>query len=78
MATTEDDARGLSYLDLADLVAAQAGRIGTLEAALGALLDVAERERAGYPVEAEAWFAARDTARAALAGAAAGEEKADA
>lgn len=50
------------------------GRLGALDTALTALLDVAERDRAGYPVEAEVWFAARDTARAALAGAAAEEE----
>jgi hypothetical protein len=45
-----------------------------LRGAVRDLLDVADRNRAGYAVEQERWYAIRDTARAALAAPADGEE----
>lgn len=37
-----------------------------MEAILSSLLDAAERQAAGFPVETERWFAVRDAARAML------------
>ena len=41
-------------------------RVAELEIALSTLLDAAERQTAGFPLEAEQWFAVRDYARARL------------
>lgn len=41
-------------------------RVTDLETALSTLLDAAERQAAGFPLEAEQWFAVRDYARARL------------
>lgn len=41
-------------------------RVADVETALSTLLDAAERQAAGFPLEAEQWFAVRDFARARL------------
>ena len=41
-------------------------RVSDLETALATLLDAAERQAAGFPLQAEQWFAVRDYAMARL------------
>ena len=52
--------------DAAGRLLASQTRAADLETALAALLDAAERQAAGFPLEAEQWFAVRDYARARL------------
>lgn len=51
---------------LASQVAALTAERERLREALGDILDVAERERAGYGVGIEDWYARRDAARIVL------------
>ncbi len=63
---TEAEAQSIMRRDAEAEARSLRGRVAELETILAALLDAAERQAAGFPIEAERWFAVRDAARAML------------